>query len=54
METMDLASSGATTAPSDVEVARQLMDRARADWVSLAGPGGLLSGLTRTVLETAP
>jgi transposase-like protein len=39
--------------PTDVEVARQLMDRARAEGVSLVGPGGLLSGLTKTVLETA-
>jgi putative transposase len=38
---------------TDVEVARQLMDRARAEGVSLVGPGGLLSGLTKTVLETA-
>jgi transposase-like protein len=29
------------------------MDRARAEGVSLVGPGGLLSGLTKTVLETA-
>ncbi|HET6919094.1 MAG TPA: transposase [Jiangellaceae bacterium] len=40
-------------APTDVEVARQLMDRARVEGVSLVGPGGLLSGLTKTVLETA-
>jgi putative transposase len=38
---------------TDVEVARQLMDRARAEGVSLVGRGGLLSGLTKTVLETA-
>jgi transposase-like protein len=29
------------------------MERAKADGVSLVGPGGLLSGLTKTVLETA-
>jgi transposase-like protein len=29
------------------------MERARAEGVSLVGPGGLLSGLTKTVLETA-
>jgi putative transposase len=52
LEQMDTASSSAM-APSDVEVARHLMDRARAEGVSLVGPGGLLSGLTKTVLETA-
>src|SRR6266446_3895359 len=37
----------------DEELARQLMDRARAEGVSLVGPGGLLAGLTKTVLESA-
>jgi len=46
-------SPAAVTPPPDVEVARQLMDRARAEGVSLVGPGGLLSGLTESVLETA-
>ena len=35
------------------EVAEQLLERARAEGVSLVGPGGLLSGVTKTVLETA-
>jgi putative transposase len=35
------------------QLARELVDKARADGVSLTGPGGLLTGLTRTVLETA-
>ena len=35
------------------EVAEQLLERARAEGVSLVGPGGLLSGMTKTVLETA-
>ena len=35
------------------EVAEQLLDRVRAEGVSLVGPGGLLSGVTKTVLETA-
>src|SRR5215207_8047420 len=52
-ELADGASSPAMAVPTDVEVARQLMDRARAEGVSLVGPGGLLSGLTKTVLETA-
>src|SRR5262249_28433580 len=49
----DGSSSPAVPAPADVEVARRLMDRARAEGVSMVGPGGLLSGLTKTVLETA-
>jgi putative transposase len=52
-ELADRAGSPAMVAPTDVEVARQLMDRARVEGVSLVGPGGLLSGLTKTVLETA-
>ena len=32
---------------------QQLVEAARADGVELVGPGGLLSGLTKTVLETA-
>lgn len=35
------------------ELAAELMARAEAEGVSLVGPGGLLSGLTKTVLETA-
>src|SRR3954451_11624204 len=38
---------------ADEDIARQLMERAKAQGVSLVGPGGLLSGLTKTVLETA-
>jgi hypothetical protein len=53
IEAVDTASSPAMTPPSDVEVARQLMDRARSEGVSLVGPGGLLSRLTKTVLEAA-
>ena len=33
--------------------ARELVDRARAEGGSLVGPGGLLGGLTKQVLETA-
>ena len=47
----------ATAAPSeaclDEEVAKGLLARARREGVSLVGPGGLLAGLTKTVLETA-
>jgi putative transposase len=46
-----------TAAPSeaclDEEVAKDLLERARREGVSLVGPGGLLAGLTKTVLETA-
>ena len=34
------------------ELAAELLERAKAEGVSLVGPGGLLSGLTKTVLET--
>ena len=37
----------------DEDFARQLMERAKAEEVSLVGPGGLLSELTKTLLETA-
>jgi len=35
------------------QLAQQLVEKARADGVELVGPGGLLAGLTKTVLETA-
>ena len=35
------------------EIAHRLVDQARAEGVELIGPGGLLTGLTKTVLETA-
>jgi putative transposase len=35
------------------QLAQQLVDAARAEGVDLVGPGGLLAGLTKTVLETA-
>jgi hypothetical protein len=35
------------------QLAWDLVDRARADGVELIGPGGLLTGLTKTVIETA-
>jgi len=35
------------------QLAQELVDRARAEGVELVGPGGLLTGLTKTVLETA-
>src|SRR3954464_3773526 len=33
--------------------AQELVERARAQGIELIGPGGLLTGLTKTVLETA-
>src|SRR3954470_3165378 len=35
------------------QLAQQLVDAARAEGVELVGPAGLLTGLTKTVLETA-
>src|SRR3954464_12812001 len=35
------------------QLAQQLVDSARSEGVELVGPGGLLTGLTKTVLETA-
>jgi putative transposase len=35
------------------QIARQLVDRARGEGLELIGPDGLLTGLTKTVLETA-
>ncbi len=37
----------------DEQFARELVVRARGEGAQLVGPGGLLSGLTKTVLETA-
>ena len=53
----DTTDATTTAAPPeaclDEEVARDLLARARREGVSLVGPGGLLAGLTKTVLETA-
>ena len=37
----------------DQGFARELVDRARSEGVNLVGPGGLLGGLTKQVLESA-
>src|SRR6201997_970370 len=37
----------------DEQLARELVARARSEGAQLVGPGGLLTGLTKTVLETA-
>jgi len=53
MTTQTTKSSGAEAAPRVAELAEQLVEQARASGVELTGPGGLLSGLTKQVLETA-
>jgi putative transposase len=35
------------------QLAKELVDQARAEGVQLVGEGGLLTGLTKSVLETA-
>ncbi len=37
----------------DVQIAHDLMEKARQQGVSLVGEGGLLAGITKTVLQTA-
>jgi transposase-like protein len=49
----EIAGDGPERAPSLEQLAVQLMDRAGQAGVSLVGPGGLLAGLTKTVLESA-
>lgn len=41
------------TMPADEQLAQQLVECARSEGVELVGPGGLLTDLTKTVLETA-
>ncbi len=48
----DLTTSSGEPA-ADVGLAEELVARARAEGVELVGPGGLLTDLTKTVLETA-
>jgi putative transposase len=48
------SAAGEQTGPGRIEdMAVALMERARADGVSLVGPGGLLQGLAKGVLESA-
>src|SRR5206468_4934956 len=47
------AVAGAAARTVDETVAQELVERARSEGVELVGPGGLLTGLTKTVLETA-
>jgi transposase-like protein len=48
-----MARKNTTQDPEGLALAQQLVDRAKAEGTSLVGPGGLLSGLTKQVLETA-
>jgi putative transposase len=52
-DTTETTTVAASEAYLDEEVAKDLLARARREGVSLVGPGGLLAGLTKTVLETA-
>jgi putative transposase len=44
--------NGAGGSPSVEQLAVELLDRAKDEGISLVGPGGLLSGLTKTALES--
>ena len=52
-DTTETTTASAAGGSFDEEVAKDLLERARREGVSLVGPGGLLAGLTKTVLETA-
>jgi transposase-like protein len=41
------------TRTDELHFAQALVEQARSEGVELIGPGGLLTGLTKTVLETA-
>lgn len=43
----------ATHTPEDRQLAEELVERARDEGVELVGPGGLLAGLTKSVLEAS-
>jgi transposase-like protein len=49
----DLDTASVQEPAVDAELAEELVARARAEGVELVGPGGLLTDLTKTVLETA-
>jgi hypothetical protein len=49
----DAVSGPADSAGLDVRLAHELIERARAEGVSLVGPDGLLAGITKTVLQAA-
>ena len=39
--------------PMEQRIAEELLEQARAGGVKLVGPGGLLAGVTRRILESA-
>src|SRR4051812_37056111 len=49
----EIESAAALASDGDRQLASELVERAWAEGVELVGPGGLLTGLTKTVLETA-
>ena len=52
LTTADEPAVAETAVPAvDEALAQELGERARSEGVELAGPGGLLAGLTKTVLE---
>ena len=51
--TQDMVSAVRLTEEQEDEIARGLVARARSEGAELVGPDGLLSGLTKRVLETA-
>ena len=54
MSDVTTSSSGEPEARTvDETIAQELVERARVEGTALVGPGGLLTGLTKTVLETA-
>jgi transposase-like protein len=48
-----MPSMTASTTEQDRELARELVAKARTDGLDLVGPDGVLTGLTKQVLETA-
>ena len=56
MQFDDQAGTPASTEQAEgleVRIARQLLEQAKTEGVSLVGPGGLLAGVTKTVLQAA-
>src|SRR5829696_6460988 len=60
MESQETRADEPVVAPAAVsgraleqQLAEELVERARVEGIKLVGPGGLLTGLTKTVLETA-
>ena len=47
------ATEPAVRSPEDKQLAEELVERAQRDGVELVGPGGLLTGLTKGVLEAS-